>query len=191
MEAEVIAGERIYLHEDVVGDVTSNKRGSGARYNSGKPKMEFVPTGVLLDIIEHRGIEDTYDVFTAHNILEHVERFEAGSGIEHILEAIQLVDLNEICKQFAFGAQKYAPWNWAKGMKWSVPLACIKRHAVALCIQGEETDQESGVSHLGAIGCNLVMLAHFWRHYQEGDDRPPAECFGVNQNGECRKNEGS
>ena len=56
-------------------------------------------------------------------------------------------------------------------MAWSVPIACIKRHALAI-IDGEHNDPESGVPHLGAIGCNLVMLAHYCRHYPEMDDRP-------------------
>jgi hypothetical protein len=85
-------------------------------------------------------------------------------------------NLDLACKVFDYGAKKYATWNWAKGMPWSVPLACIGRHLKAIK-DGEEVDAESGVHHAGHILCNVIMLAHFAAHYPEGDDRPLKTCF--------------
>lgn len=108
-----------------VGDVQSDERGSGARYNHNKTRYDLIPLSTL---------KDCADVFS-------------------------------------YGANKYAEWNWAKGMKWSVPYACALRHLQAW-YEGEDTDPESGLPHLGHVMCNLVMLSHYARHYPEMDDRP-------------------
>lgn len=110
---------------DMVGDVTSDKRGSGARYNSGKVPYELIPT--------------------------------------HLLESTARV--------FGLGAKKYARWNWAKGMPWSVVIGCLKRHLAAI-ERGEDIDPESGEPHLGHLMCNALMLEHYRQTYKEGDDRP-------------------
>jgi hypothetical protein len=65
----------------------------------------------------------------------------------------------------------YPRWNWAKGMEWSVPYACILRH-LAAWYRGEDNDPETGISHLGHVMCNLLMLTHYQDAFPEGDDRP-------------------
>lgn len=113
-----------------VGDVKSDARGSGARYNDSKTRLDLVPLSAL---------KDCADVFE-------------------------------------YGAQKYAAWNWAKGMDWSIPYACALRHLEAW-YRGEDIDPESGKPHLGHVMCNLIMLSHYARCYPEGDDRPPSQLF--------------
>jgi hypothetical protein len=107
------------------GDVNSNEKGSGARYDLGKTRYELIPTHLLAS---------TADVF-------------------------------------AYGAQKYAAWNWAKGMPWSKVIGCIKRHLAAI-ERGEDIDPESGLPHIGHLMCNALMLEHYRTAYPEGDDRP-------------------
>jgi len=175
-----------------IGDVNSNARGSGARYNDGKPKLEYVPARVLerfyawkFEGWQHFMSDDVCrERCAALNALTGLARFEEGDveGLYDALDALGQQGLEQACAQFHFGAQKYAAWNWAKGMVWSVPGACIKRHALAI-FHGESIDRESLVPHLGAIACNLVMLLHFVDHYPEGDDRPPAACFGGGEAG--------
>lgn len=113
-----------------IGDVTSNDRGTGARFNDGKARFDLVP----------------------------------------------LTSLEGAARVFEVGAKKYAPWNWAKGMPWSVPYACLMRHMEAW-YRGEDVDPETGQSHISHAMCNLIMLAHYERFYTEGDDRPPKELF--------------
>lgn len=108
-----------------IGNVNSNERGSGARFNTGKTPYALIPLGTL---------KPAADVF-------------------------------------GYGAKKYAAWNWAKGMAWSVPYECALRHLEAW-YRGEELDPESGLPHLGHVMCNLIMLTHYADHYKEGDDRP-------------------
>ncbi len=114
-----------------VGDVDSDARGSGARYNCDKPDYSMMPM--------------------------------------HLFD--------EACMVWTYGAVKYKRWNWAKGMPWSVPFACICRHMFAW-YRGERNDKESGLSHLAHVICNLMMLIHYERFFPEGDDRPT--MFGKN-----------
>jgi len=108
-----------------IGDVTSDAKGSGARYNAGKADYSLIPMHLL---------EDT-------------------------------------AKVFMFGEKKYARNNWMKGMKWTVPFACLMRHMFAW-FRGEEVDSDSGLPHLAHALCNLLMLTHYSKFYPEGDDRP-------------------
>jgi len=71
-----------------------------------------------------------------------------------------------------FGAKKYAPYNWAKGIKYSKIIAAMKRHLLAI-EQGDDVDGESGLLHIDHIACNAAFLQTFMRHahYAEFDDR--------------------
>jgi hypothetical protein len=70
------------------------------------------------------------------------------------------------------GKLKYADWNWAKGMNWSIPVDCILRHLSKWWWLGEDNDEETGEHHLDYIICNLIMLRHYVEAYKAGDDRP-------------------
>ena len=87
------------------------------------------------------------------------------------LSLIPLCTLEDEARVWAYGKKKYAAWNWAKGMDWSVPYACAMRH-LAAWQRGEDIDLESGQSHLAHAMCNLRMLTLYSRTYTEGDDRP-------------------
>lgn len=56
-----------------------------------------------------------------------------------------------------FGAQKYEPFNWQKGLKKEEVLESMQRH-LAKMFDGEENDVESGLNHVGHIMCNAM----FW-----------------------------
>lgn len=64
-------------------------------------------------------------------------------------------------------------WNWAKGMAWSIPIACAARHLLAM-MNGEVLDPESGFPHRGHAMANLIMLLTYQDTFPEGDDRAPA-----------------
>lgn len=113
-----------------IGDVNSDAKGSGARYNGGKADLSLIPLSTLED------------------------------------EA----------RVWMYGKEKYAAWNWAKGMAWSVPFACAMRH-LAAWQAGQDIDEESGQPHLAHAMCNLRMLTLYSKNYLEGDDRPPKELM--------------
>jgi len=116
----------------MIGDINSTEKGTGARYNDGKPDYSLIPMHLLADT----------------------------------------------ARVFEYGSRKYAPYNWAKGMKWSVPYACLMRHAFAWW-RGEQNDAESGLPHTAHMMCNLLMIVHYQHSYNEGDDRPPKELFNA------------
>lgn len=104
-----------------------------------------------------------------------VNSTERGSGARYIdgkpdFSLIPLWTLEEEVRAWMYGRQKYAPWNWTKGMAWSVPFACLMRH-LAAWQRGEDVDAESSQTHLALAACNLRMLILFSRTYREGDDR--------------------
>lgn len=110
-----------------------------------------------------------------------VNSSEKGSGARYNggksdLSLIPLCTLEDEARVWMYGKQKYAAWNWTKGMPWSVPLACALRH-LAAWQKGEDIDQESGQPHLAHVMCNLRMLMLYSKTYQEGDDRPPKEML--------------
>lgn len=84
---------------------------------------------------------------------------------------IPLCTLEDEAKVWAMGREKYGEWNWARGMKWSVPFACMLRH-MAAWQAGQDIDEESGISHIAHIMCNARMLALYEKTFPEGDDRP-------------------
>lgn len=70
-----------------------------------------------------------------------------------------------------FGAAKYAPRNWEKGMAWSRPFSAMQRHLAAWW-EGEQADQETGMSHLWHAGCCVVFLIAYEIRGIGQDDRP-------------------
>ena len=100
-------------------------------------------------------------------------RYNAGKAD---LSLIPMSTLEDEAKVWMYGKQKYAAWNWAKGMSWSIPLACALRH-ISKWQAGEDLDEESGLPHLAHAMCNLRMLTLYSKTYIEGDDRPPKELM--------------
>ena len=110
-----------------------------------------------------------------------VNSTERGSGARFNdnkadLSLIPLCTLEDEARVWMYGKAKYAAYNWAKGMDWSVPLACALRHLSAWQ-RGEEIDPESLQPHLAHVMCNIRMLMLYSKTYPEGDDRPPKELM--------------
>lgn len=101
----------------------------------------------------------------------------AGVKFDHGKLRYDLVSvpaLEEIIKVLGFGATKYAPRNWEKGIEYCRVYAALQRHINAW-FQGEALDPETGISHLAHAGCCLMFLLHFELHtdqYKDKDDRP-------------------
>lgn len=155
-----------------IGDVKSDKPGSGARYNAGKMPIELVPVWIIhqYEARQFEG-EPTEAHKEALEVLFTLGQWQIGtaSAVDVLAE---MDDPWAACAAvFDYGRKKYAEWNWAKGMPWTVPMACAVRHALAI-LRGEENDAESGLPHRGHLACNLVMLAHYEYAYTAGDDRP-------------------
>lgn len=168
--SESISPENSPSKPDVgVGDLTSTAKGSGARFNIGKPPMETIPVWIIAEANR----SDT----PAWYALFHLGEWQRGSG--PIYKALRAFRDDAVFAEAAHvfhhvttrPVKPYPMWNWAKGMPWSVPTACAVRHLLAI-LRGEENDPETGLPHRGHAMCNLIMLAQYERSYPEGDDRP-------------------
>lgn len=72
-----------------------------------------------------------------------------------------------------FGANKYAPRNWERGMAWSRLFSATQRHLTAWW-EGEKSDPETGMSHIWHAGCCVAFLIAFEMRGIGQDDRPIA-----------------
>ena len=75
-----------------------------------------------------------------------------------------------------FGANKYAPYNWTKGLSIVETCESLKRHLDAF-MEGEDVDPESLISHIGHIQCNALFLAWMLENRPELDDRIDLKQF--------------
>ena len=154
-----------------IGDVNSAERGSGARFNDGKIDLTLLPPWCWEEL-SHRVDPDNLLRLFYGTELEHLIRFWEGDddSIEIVIDGLSDDDITGAAEVFAYGAKKYAAWNWAKGMPWSVPMACYLRHM--LLADPESVDAESGMPHRWHASCNLIMLAQFAQLCPDMDDRP-------------------
>lgn len=78
--------------------------------------------------------------------------------------------MEEMVKVLMYGANKYAPHNWMKGLPMTEISESLLRHLFAF-MQGEDIDPESGESHIGHMMCNLMFMNYVYKFKTEFDDR--------------------
>jgi hypothetical protein len=149
-----------------IGDVNSDEPGSGARYNDGKDPLDLVPCRHWLLLFKNPN---------NRLILNWLIKIQESPRplTDEIMAGPTLFtnDLVSASKVFEYGAKKYAAWNWAKGMDWSVPIGCAIRHMLAIEAHGlGALDDESNQTHWGHVVCNVIMLMWFIDLYPEGDN---------------------
>jgi Domain of unknown function (DUF5664) len=149
---------------------------------SGKPRLSYLThtfacllaDSILFALTEKRNEHTNIDVAIQEVLLFS----ETGAGENHLREAAANVCLcfprnpkesphrfgiipEEALKTHAevreFGAKKYARNNWKKGIPFSFTLDAILRHLFAFA-RGQETDPESGISHLGHVLCDIEHI---------------------------------
>lgn len=78
--------------------------------------------------------------------------------------------LEQIAKVLGFGALKYERNNWRKGIEYGRLHAAALRHLTAWN-NGEDTDPDSGLSHVAHAACNLMFLLEFIKYRPDLDNR--------------------
>jgi len=86
----------------------------------------------------------------------------------HLIPPEIIHALGEILR---FGATKYEPRNWEKGMAWSRCWSACERHMWAWW-GGEDNDPETGMSHLWHAACCIAFLVAYEQRNLGQDDRP-------------------
>lgn len=97
------------------------------------------------------------------------QKLDAGKAPWHLLPFDALASVVAV---LAFGAQKYSVRGWEAGIDFSRLFSAAMRHMTAWWY-GEDTDPETGISHLAhAVCCLLFLLAFVQRRMSTLDDRP-------------------
>jgi hypothetical protein len=100
-------------------------------------------------------------------LVELGERHNANKERYDLLPAAAL---HELVLVLTYGAKKYAPRNWQKGLSWCDTFASMLRHAYAW-MRGETHDAESGCHHMAHVAFGALALVEF-AHTRKGvDDR--------------------
>lgn len=87
------------------------------------------------------------------------------------LDLLPFDALEEVGQILTLGAAKYGVGNWRKGMAWHRLFGAALRHLWAW-YRREETDPESGRSHLAHAACCVLFLLSYTLTKSGEDDRP-------------------
>jgi hypothetical protein len=90
------------------------------------------------------------------------------------LGAIDPKALLALAEVSGFGAEKYDAYNFMKGYDWSLSYNALQRHLLAFWA-GEDTDDESGLPHLGHAAWHCLAMLSFQLRDKGTDDRPPTD----------------
>lgn len=69
-----------------------------------------------------------------------------------------------------FGAKKYAPNNWKKGLPYTEICESLLRHTYSF-LNGQNRDKESRLLEVGHILCNALFLSYMALFRPDMDDR--------------------
>lgn len=98
---------------------------------------------------------------------------EGGVKFDQDKPRMDLLDgyaIEELAKVLTFGAKKYAPHNWRKGIAFSRLLAASARHLFAI-MRGENLDEETGLHHAAHLMCCAMFLVWTAKYKPDMDDR--------------------
>lgn len=77
----------------------------------------------------------------------------------------------QVVEVLTYGAEKYEPRNWEKGMSHSRLYSAAQRHLNAYW-GGQDLDEETAFEHLAHAATNLLMLLQLRVTHPDLDDRP-------------------
>ena len=99
--------------------------------------------------------------------MEKGDRLNQGKPKWSLVPQSALIPMVQVLE---YGATKYAPYNWAKGLPITEIYESLKRHLDAF-MEGEDNDPESTLSHIGHIQCNALFLSWMMKNRPDLDDR--------------------
>lgn len=118
--------------------------------------------------------QELFDTLSSHfTIVDDTSTKSMGSRYNSGKTRWSLVSwkaLEPMVEVLEFGAKKYAPFNWMKGLKYTEICESLLRHTHAF-LEGEDNDKESKLSHVGHILCNGLFLSYMFLFRKDMDDR--------------------
>lgn len=142
-------------------------------------KQEF---DTHLDLHNHTCRNDDKEtIITKHTGINHPE---ASSGAQReklhsnpydLFPFIEVVE--PYCRVAEFGAKKYAPWNWTKGLA-RVQIICSMLRHIFCYLRGEDYDKDSGLLHTDHILWNACALSHnVYHNLEDGRRKEPKRDY--------------
>ena len=109
-------------------------------------------------------IFDVYSITSPAEVESFLKEAAAKSGTKHDtgkvdISLVPLVATEAEARALMFGEKKYGRYNYTQGFETSRLVAACLRHVLAYQ-DGEDTDPESGLSHIGHAKACLSMLLH-------------------------------
>jgi len=108
------------------------------------------------------------------NVLEGGKKHDAGKPPMALLDGYAI---EELAKVLDHGAKKYGAHNWRDGIEISRLISAALRHIFRF-MNGENTDEESGLSPLAHAMCELMFAIWMVKNRPEMDDRWKGDCLG-------------
>lgn len=99
--------------------------------------------------------------------------YGAGVKDDSSKPPMHLIDgyaLEQLAKVLAFGAEKYAPHNWRKGLAQTRLISAAIRHLSAFN-GGQDTDPETGLHHAAHAMCCCMFMVWMSANKPQFDDR--------------------
>lgn len=114
------------------------------------------------------------------------------------MDLIEPLFLDGLAAVLTFGAEKYAPHNWRKGLSYTRVIGAMMRHTNAIA-RGEDHDPETGLLHAYHVTCCAMFLSWYQETRRvELDDRitsntavetpPPIKGTALTENESNTKN---
>lgn len=103
------------------------------------------------------------------------KKYDSGKPRMDLLPYDALVQIADV---LGFGAKKYTPGNWAKGLEISRLIASLERH-LGEFKEGRDQDPESGLHHMAHVGANVLFILWMLKHHPELDNRWIKETLGT------------
>lgn len=168
-----------------IGDLESQEKGSAARKNAGKARWCLMPLRqIALMMWKLRDYEEVeppslHDLTLALSVWQEQGTYEIAlrvleEGYRYLMH-VTGTNFDEASKQvinvWELGEEKYATYNWMKGMPWTELLNSAQRHVIHM-LNGNQLDEDSGEHHAAHFICNAMMMVHYTKHYPEGNDLP-------------------
>lgn len=170
--------------EMAIGDLESQEKGSAARANAGKPVWMYMPlrqiSGLMVRLDDTKECQPTLAGLTEKLALFQERGTKQAAfdvlewGTRYLMKATDTDFDGAMCQVievWKLGEEKYARYNWMKGMAWSETINSAQRHVMKM-YKGEWIDQDSGQHHAAHFICNAMMMVHFVEYYREGNDLP-------------------
>lgn len=90
------------------------------------------------------------------------------------MDLLDAYAMEQLALVLTYGAKKYAPNNWRKGISFSRLIAAMLRHTF-LFMLGKDNDEETGLCHMAHAMCCAMFLVWMAKHKRSYDDRwsPP------------------